>query len=98
MLGRGSGYFFMDRDYVADSAGDWIPYLVSEGKTPKGMLALLHRQGFMYVVYDADVIHFLIHGYGNTEIARVLPAYLAFQQEKLIPVAQWGYISLYRVP
>ncbi len=98
MLGRGPGYFVTHRDYVADSGGGWVPYIVSAGKTPSGMLQLLHREGFTYVIYDADVMHFLTHQYANSVIAHYLPAYLAFQQERLVPVAKWGNISLYRVP
>ncbi len=98
MLGRGSGYFFTNRDYVADTGGDWIPYLVTQGKTPDGMLAILHQQHFGYVAYDADLIRFLIHGYGNRELARELPAYVSFQQQRLIFVGQWGGFLLYRVP
>jgi hypothetical protein len=98
MLGRGTGFSFQNRDYVADSGGDWIPYLVAEGRTPQGMLRLLHREGFTYVVYDAQVTGFLMHTYGNHVIASALPAYLDFQSRDLVPVAAYGDISIWRVP
>lgn len=98
MLGRGTGYFFTDRDYIADSGGDWVPYLVSAGQTPSGMLHILHSQGFTYVVYDASLMHWLVYRYQNLVLATELPAYLAFQQQDLIFIAAWGGFSLYRVP
>lgn len=98
MLGRGTGYFFADRDYVADSGGDWVPYLVSEGKTPDGILHILRSQGFTYVVYDARVMRWLTGRYQNTVLAASIPTYLDFQQQHLLFVGQWGDISLYRVP
>ncbi len=98
MLGRGSGYFFTDRDYIADSGGDWVPYIVTEGKTPDGMLRLLHQQGFTYIVYDAVLIKWLTWGYQNYVLARYLPAYLDFQSSELQLIAQWGPVSLYKVP
>lgn len=98
MLARGTGYFFTDRDYVADSGGDWVPYLVSEGKTPLGILDLLHAQGYTYVVYDASLMRWLEYVYQNRVLLDDTPAYLAFQQTYLIPVASWGDFSLYRVP
>jgi hypothetical protein len=98
MLGRGTGYFFTNRDYVADSGGDWVPYLVSAGKTPAGILDILHSQGFTYVVYDAKLMRFLVHNYKNYVLAADLPIYLAFQQQHLTFIAEWGNLSLYRVP
>ncbi len=98
MLGRGTGYFFTERTYVADSGGDWVPYIVSAGKTSDGMLALLHEQGFTYVVYDAALMRWLTKVYENKVIANYLPTYLAFQQQRLITLGQWGDISLYQVP
>ena len=98
MVGRGSGYYITNRDYVADSGDDWIPYLVSVGQTPNGILHLLQRQGFTYVVYDAFFIRFLVNTYHNTVIAADLPMYLDFQQNYLTPLAAWGDISVYRVP
>ncbi|HKV83712.1 MAG TPA: hypothetical protein VJN88_04100 [Ktedonobacterales bacterium] len=98
MLGRGTGYFFDNRDYVADSGGDWIPYIVAAGKSPEGMLALLQRQGFTYVVYDAQLVGFLEHKYENRVLTASVPTYLAFQQRDLTWVATWGNLSLYRVP
>jgi hypothetical protein len=98
MLGRGTGYIFTQRDYVADSGEDWVPYLVSEGKTPEGMLRLLQSQHFAYVVYDSSVLGFVITKYGNTVLASYLPAYLQFQQSRLTLLGQWGSLSLYRVP
>ncbi len=98
MLGRGTGYFFTERDYVADSGGDWVPYIVSAGKTSDGMLELLHEQGFTYVVYDAGLMRWLTQVYNNKVIASYLPAYLAFQQQRLIKLGQWGDTSLYQVP
>jgi hypothetical protein len=98
MLGRGSGYFFEQRDYVADSGGDWIPYLVSTGKTPDGMLRELQRLGYRYVVYDPGVTLWLTKIYKNQVLARDLPPYLAFQQSRLEPLASWGGIMLYAVP
>lgn len=98
MLARGSGYFFSNRQYVADSGGDWIPYLVSAGKTPDGILRILRAQGYTYVVYDASLMHWLEHGYENRVLQADVPVYLAFQQSHLIFIASWGSISLYRVP
>ncbi|HEV7128615.1 MAG TPA: glycosyltransferase family 39 protein [Ktedonobacterales bacterium] len=98
MLGRGTGYFFTDREYVADSGGDWVPYLVSAGQTPSGMLRLLRQQGFTYIVYDAGLMRWLTNTYDNRVIAASLPTYLGFQQSQLILIAQWGEVSLYRVP
>lgn len=98
MLGRGTGYFFQDREYVADSGEDWVPYLVSTGETPDGILQVLRSQGFTYVVYDANLMHFITDTYGNHVVASSLPSYLSFQQSKLIPIAQWRSFSLYRVP
>lgn len=98
MLGRGTGYFFVNRDYVADSGGDWVPYLVSEGKTPEGMLHMLRSQGFTYVVYDARVMSWLTGRYRNDVLAMSIPAYLDFQRRHLFFMGQWGNISLYRVP
>ncbi len=83
---------------MADSGGDWVPYLVSTGKTPDGMLRLLHEERFTYVVYDAGLMDWLTHVYHNGVIAAYLPAYLDFQQHDLIPIATWGAISLYQVP
>ncbi len=96
--GRGSGYFFTDREYIADSGGDWVPYLVSEGRTSGGMLNLLHAEGFDYVVYDATLMRWLTERYGNSVLGGYLPAYLSFQQHDLLLIARWGAISLYRVP
>lgn len=98
VLGRGIGYFFQDREYVADSAGDWVPYLVSRGKTPRGILQLLRAQGFTYVVYDGTLMRYLVRGYQNHVLASYLPTYLSFQQCTLDYVATWGGVSLYRVP
>lgn len=98
MLGRGSGYFFTDRDYVADSGGDWVPYLVSKGRTESGMLALLHQQHFTYVVYDATLMQFLTEIYHNHVLASYLPTYLDFQRHRLILVKDYGAIAIYRVP
>lgn len=98
MLGRGTGYFFQDRDYITDSGGDWVPYLVSEGKTPDSMLRLLRSQGITYVVYDARLVHWLTDTYHNETLQATLPTYLAFQQRDLTFIAQWGSFSLYRVP
>lgn len=98
MLGRGTGYFFANRDYVADSGGDWVPYLVSEGKTPDGILRILRSQGFTYVVYDARVMRWLTGRYHNTVLAASIPTYLDFQRRRLIYIGKWGDISLYRVP
>lgn len=98
MLGRGTGYFIQGRDYVADSGGDWVPYLVSEGKTPDGILRTLHSQGFTYVVYDRKIMGFLVDSYKNDVLVKDLPIYLDFQDHYLIPIAQWGTFSLYRVP
>lgn len=97
MLGRGTGYFFADRDYVADSGGDWVPYLVSAGKTPDGMLHILRSQGFTYVVYDAQIMRWLMGRYHNTVLAADIPAYLDFQRHHLIFIGQWGQITLYQV-
>ena len=98
MLGRGTGYFFSDRDYTADSGGDWVPYLVSAGKTPQGILGLLHAQGYTYVVYDAGAMNWLEYVYQNQVLLADTPQYLAFQQTYLVPVASWGNFSLFRVP
>jgi 4-amino-4-deoxy-L-arabinose transferase-like glycosyltransferase len=98
MLGRGTGYFFEDREYVADSGGDWVPYLVSAGKTSDGILRLLRAQGFTYVVYDSRVTRWLVDGYKNHVLASYLPAYFMFQQCSLDYIGTWGQISLYRVP
>ncbi len=98
MLGRGTGYFFTNRDYVADSGGDWIPYLVSAGKTPAGILGILRAQDFTYVIYDEVVIDFLVGPYHNHVLTSYLPAWLTVQRCDLIPVDRWGSVSLYRVP
>jgi hypothetical protein len=98
MLGRGSGYFFEQRDYVADSGGDWVPYLVSTGRTSDGMLRELHRLGYRYIVYDADLMRWLVTTYQNKVLARDLPVYLAFQQSRLTLLASWRGIALYAVP
>jgi hypothetical protein len=98
MLGRGEGYFFEDREYVADSGGDWVPYLVSAGGTSAGMLRLLREQGFDYIVYDAGLMRWLTESYQNYTLASYLPAYVSFQQENLDLVATWGNFTLYRVP
>lgn len=98
MLGRGTGYFFTGRDYVADTGGDWVPYIVGEGKTPTGMLSILRAQRFTYVVYDGDLMYWLTNIYENRVLASQLPAYLAFQARELELVGQWGNVSLYRVP
>ena len=98
MLARGTGYFFSDRAYVADSGGDWVPYLVSAGKTPQGILDLLHAQGYTYVIYDAGLMRWLEYNYQNQVLLNDAPTYLAFQQAYLIPVASWGDFALYRVP
>lgn len=98
MLGRGTGYFLADRDYVADSGGDWVPYLVSEGKTSDGMLHILRSQGFTYVVYDTHMMSWLTVRYRNAVLAADIPTYLDFQRHHLIFIGQWGDLSLYRVP
>ncbi|HEV7129777.1 MAG TPA: hypothetical protein VGN32_20260, partial [Ktedonobacterales bacterium] len=98
LLGRGTGYFFDNRDYIADSGGDWIPYIVAAGTTPEGMLTLLQRQGFTYVVYDARLVRYLENKYENHVLAAAVPAYLTFQQHELTWIATWGDLSLYRVP
>lgn len=98
MLARGSGYFFSNREYVADSGGDWIPYLITAGKTPDGIVRLLRSRGFTYVVYDDWLMQWLEHGYENRVLRADAPLFLAFQQHYLIPIASWGNVSLYRVP
>jgi hypothetical protein len=98
MLGRGTGYFIEARDYVADSGGDWVPYLVTTGQTPDGMLLELRRLGFRYVIFDGDLMRWLTKNYGNQVLARDLPAYQAFQQSRLTPLAAWGAIAIYAVP
>jgi hypothetical protein len=98
MLGRGTGYFITDRDYVADSGGDWIPYLVSAGKTPDGIVHILQQQGFTYVVYDDVVVRYLIQQYKNTALASYLPMWKQTARCDLTLLMHYGDVSLYRVP
>jgi hypothetical protein len=98
LLGRGAGYFFEGRDYVADSGEDWIPYLETEGKSDCGILRLLHQNGFSVVVYEEQTLEFVIHTFGNTYLAGFLPAWRAFLARALIPIWSYQNFHLYQIP
>lgn len=98
LLGRGAGYFLEGRDYVADSGDDWIPYLETEGRTPAGMLALLQRDGFRYVVYEEVTLRFIITTYENLYIAGFLPAFRQFLATSLQEIKTIEGFHIYAVP
>jgi hypothetical protein len=97
-LGRGAGYFFEGRDYVADSGEDWIPYLETEGKSDCGMLRLLRQNGFSVVVYEEGTLQFVSHTFGNTYLAEFLPAWRAFLARALIPIWTEQHFHIYQIP
>jgi hypothetical protein len=98
LLGRGTGYFLEGRDYVADSGDDWIPYLETEGHTPAGILAILQRDGFRYIVYEEHTLRFIIDTYGNHYIESFLPAFRQFLASALQEVKAIQGFHIYAVP
>ncbi len=98
LVGRGVGYFLPGFDYVADSGEDWIPYLETEGRTPAGMLALLRRDGFRYLVYEETTLNFVIHEYENHYLAGFLPAFRQFLRETLREIWTYDNFHVYAIP
>jgi hypothetical protein len=99
LVGRaGIAYFLTGFDYVADSGEDWIPYLETEGRTPAGMLALLRRDHFRYLVYDEQTLNFVIHTYENRYLAGFLPAFRQFLAGSLRQVWSYQNFHIYAVP
>ncbi len=98
LLGRGTGYFMEGRDYIADSAEDWIPYLETEGHTQTGILALLQQDGFRYVIYEEKTLNFVIQTYENHYLATFLPAFRQFLHDSLTQVWSYQNYSVYHVP
>lgn len=89
LVGRGVGYFLDGYDYIADSGEDWIPYLETEGKTPAGILRILHQDGFHYLIYEETTLQFVTQIYGNTYLASFLPKFRQFLNGSLQQV--WSY-------
>jgi hypothetical protein len=98
LLGRGTGYFITEQDYVADSDEDWIPYLESEGKTPGGILALLRQEGFTYVVYEENTLRFVVTNYENPYLGSFLPAFSQFLSSSLIELQTFANFHIYAIP
>ncbi|HEY7418299.1 MAG TPA: hypothetical protein VH593_24170, partial [Ktedonobacteraceae bacterium] len=98
LLGIGWGYFLQGHDYVDDTDDDWVPYLVKEGKTPSGFVALLQQQGFQYLTYQEQNMEFTAHGYGAYSIDTYLPTFHHFLASSLNLVRVFADYSLYSIP
>ncbi len=98
LVGNGLGYFLEGHDYVDDSAEDWVPYLVSAGHTPAGILSLLRQQGFRYLVYEEQNLEYIAHVYQATSIDTYLPAFHQFLANALVQVQVFEDYTLYLIP
>ncbi len=98
LVGNGFGYFLEGCDYVADSAADWVPYLVTAGQTPSGMVALLRQEGFDYLVYQEQNLKYMIRVYQASSLTTYLPAFHQFLSGALIQIRVFGDYTLYRIP
>ena len=98
LVGRGTGYFIENHDYVDDSGEDWIPYLETEGRTPTGMIALLRQNSFRYLVYEETTLDFVIQNYGNTYLGSFLPQFRQFLADSLTQVWRYQNFAIYQVP
>lgn len=98
LIGQGTGYFFEGYDYIADSGEDWIPYLETEGRTPAGILALLHQDHFRYLIYGGRTLTFVTHVYENHYLASFLPAFRQFLAGSLKRLWTYDTFSIYQIP
>lgn len=98
LIGQGTGYFFEGYDYIGDSGEDWIPYLETEGRTPAGILALLHQDHFRYLIYGERTLTFVTHVYENHYLASFLPAFRQFLAGSLKRLWKYDTFSIYQIP
>lgn len=97
LVGRGVGYFLDGYDYIADSGEDWIPYLETEGKTPAGILRILHQDGFRYLIYEETTLQFVTQIYGNSYLASFLPQFRQFLNGSVQQVWSYRNFHIYTV-
>jgi hypothetical protein len=99
LIGTASwGYFLPEHDYVGDTDGDWVPYLMTEGKSPSGILQLLHQQRFRYITFEDKSLENNAVVYQEYAIATYLPEFRQFLTQSLALVQVDGNYALYRIP